>query len=410
MTQQSVWDETSQAQWMASNELIEVVGRALDQQERPAASVELVDLHHRPGAGVSVVLEALPRDGGAPFFLGATTERLEPVPEHVMVLSDGADRRVHLWLHPYDPRLPGLQLAAVPASVEELWGEGSAVVNLETLAYRPLRRAVMRASFADGRHLYLKALHRDAEALRRRHALLLDAGIPAPRPQGEVVHGVVALSEAEGHSLATALSREQESLPTAAELIRMLDALPSSLMSERRRESWSERLPDYADAARIAFPTHAERIDALEHRLSSLLSTCDPGPLEPVHGDLYEANVFVADGRISGVLDVDGAGPGHRVDDLACFLAHLAVLPQLDTRYGRVPSYAASLDDAFCASLRRRGIAVAGLHARAAAVVLTLVAGVHDEGHGDVEAASSWRLHIAEEFAARAALDAANRA
>lgn len=410
MTQQTGWEESHQVQWMSSPEFIHVVMMALEQQQRAATSVTLVDLHHRPGAGVSVVLEATPSGGGEPFFLGATTEGLEPIPEHVMVLSGGERRRVLLWLHPYDPKLPGLALVSMPASVEQVWGDGAPVQTLETLAYRPLRRAVLRATFADGRRLYLKALHRDAEALHRRHALLVEAGIPAPAPVGEPVHGVVALLESEGESLAMALSREGAELPDAADLLAMLDRLPLSLLQERRRESWSERLPDYADAASVAFPALRGRIAELQQKLSAQLAAVDPGPVEPVHGDLYEANIFVKGRRLSGLLDVDGAGPGYRVDDLACLLAHLAVLPQLDQRYADVPRYASLLDEDFVRSLRGRGIASAALHSRVAAVVLTLVAGVHDEGHEDAEQVGAARVGIAESLQRLAATDLLNGA
>lgn len=403
--QQHGWDEEHQVAWMSSSEFMSAVAVALDQQRRPAKDLRLVDLHHRPGAGVSVVLEAQPRGGGDPFFLGATTERVDPVPEHVMSLSDGEPGRVLLWLHPYDPRLPGLALAAVPASVESTWGSGSPVLKLETLAYRPLRRAVLRATFADGRRLYLKALHREAEALHRHHTLLIEAGIPAPAPVGPSVQGVVALLESRGEPLAAALSRQGAEVPDAAALLALLERLPLSLMSERRRESWSERLPAYAHAASVAFPSLRDRIAVLERAISAQLAAADPGPHEPVHGDLYEANLFVTGGRVSGLLDVDGAGPGHRVDDLACLLAHLAVLPQLDRRYRDVPQYAALLDQDFQRYLRGRGIAVAAMHARAAAVVLTLVAGVHDEGHTDREAAAAARLAIAEALQRRAAAE-----
>ncbi|WP_341854822.1 hypothetical protein [Brachybacterium sp. GPGPB12] len=49
-------------------------------------------------------------------------------------------------------------------------------------------------------------------------------------------------------------------------------------------------------------------------------------PHDVVHGDFYEAQVFVQDGRVVGLLDIDTVGPGRRADDLACLLAHLSVL------------------------------------------------------------------------------------
>ncbi len=59
-------------------------------------------------------------------------------------------------------------------------------------------------------------------------------------------------------------------------------------------------------------------------------TTTRVGELVPTHGDCYEANVFF-DGSRATFIDLDTAGPGHRVDALACMLAHLAVLPQLSS-------------------------------------------------------------------------------
>ncbi len=63
----------------------------------------------------------------------------------------------------------------------------------------------------------------------------------------------------------------------------------------------------------------------------------DGGPLVPPHGDFYEGNLLNTDGAVTGLLDVDAVGPGHLVDDLACFVGHVAVLPALHPGYARVP-------------------------------------------------------------------------
>ncbi len=50
----------------------------------------------------------------------------------------------------------------------------------------------------------------------------------------------------------------------------------------------------------------------------------------PTHGDFHEGQLTVSRvGRgwcVSGLLDVDTVGPGHRVDDLACLVAHAIAL------------------------------------------------------------------------------------
>jgi hypothetical protein len=57
-----------------------------------------------------------------------------------------------------------------------------------------------------------------------------------------------------------------------------------------------------------------------------------PPGREATHGDFHEGQLLVAGGAVSGLLDVDTIGPGHRVDDLACLLAHLSTVQRMNTR------------------------------------------------------------------------------
>jgi hypothetical protein len=98
------------------------------------------------------------------------------------------------------------------------------------------------------------------------------------------------------------------------------------------------------------------------------------------------------------VLDVDSLGPGYRIDDLACFIGHLAVLPAVHEGYIHVPQamerYLAAFDKA---------VDPAGLRARSAGVALSLVAGAKTFGQGE-----GWqrdaleRLAIADRLAVEA--------
>lgn len=111
----------------------------------------------------------------------------------------------------------------------------------------------------------------------------------------------------------------------------------------------------------------------------------------PTHGDFYEANVLMRDSRISCLLDVDSLGPGHRVDDLACFLGHLAVLPAVDPRYIHAPAGFDRFARAFAAEVDPDGLRV-----RAASVALSLVAGARDVQRRDWEVQAEHRLRCAE--------------
>ena len=157
-----------------------------------------------------------------------------------------------------------------------------------------------------------------------------------------------------------------------------------------RRASWSENLEFHAATAREQLPHGADRIGSLARAVTQVLEQGRHGPLVPTHGDFYEANIF-ADGATLRFIDTDSVGPGLREDDLACCLAHLAVLPNLDPdTYPRVPEVLAAWQGAF-----EQQVDATDLRARTAGVVLSLVAGA-----GPVHAAQ--RLSIAEHFVATA--------
>ncbi len=60
------------------------------------------------------------------------------------------------------------------------------------------------------------------------------------------------------------------------------------------------------------------------------LAPIGPGH-EATHGDFHEGQVHVLGGRVCGLLDVDTIGPGHRVDDLACLVAHLSTIQRMNS-------------------------------------------------------------------------------
>ncbi|MBX9245107.1 phosphotransferase, partial [Actinotalea ferrariae] len=160
----------------------------------------------------------------------------------------------------------------------------------------------------------------------------------------------------------------------------------------------------HASAAAVAVPARAAEIARLRDALAEVLARTDAGPVVATHGDLHEANLLVDDGALVGLLDVDALGPGHRVDDLACLLAHLSVLPALAPgTYRHVPGalrrWLAAVDDAGAAL----DVDPVALRARAGAVVLSLVAG-STGGGPEAEDGASRRLDVAGTWLAEARL------
>lgn len=337
--------------------------------------------HHRPGGTVAALYRVrCSRPGAeAPLTLhigAATGTEEEPAGPHATrALIAGIS--LQLWLHPHDPVLLSLPWACDGAAVGADVFSAAEPASLRLVAYRPLRRAVVQAHHTAG-DAYLKLLPpADLPLLRRRHRLLEAAGVPAPpllpvAPQRDVA----VLGALPGTSLFHLLAADGASKVGPQTLLEVLESLPHGALALPRKRSWAERAGDYAGAAAAALPARATEIRALAGAVAEAVAGTPAGPLVPVHGDFHEGNLLLSGGTVTGLLDVDALGPGHRVDDLACLIGHLAVLSAANP--GR-PQLADALLD-----YRREfetAVEPAALYARSAGVVLTLVAGAR-AGHG----------------------------
>lgn len=361
-------------------------------------------VHHRPGVGVTVglVVSWFPTGGSGPAVQEYLCLTSAPIDARaagrpgVVALIDGA-HSLHLWRHPADPELPGLEAACRATDAD-----------LDLVAYRPLRRAVVRVrprpGAASGPDVtYRKVVRpRRVEALHTRHALLRSAGLPVPASLGWTPDGVLTLAALEGPSLAQALALDGARGLSPQAFLDLLDSLPDGLLDLPCRPPWAEHAQLYASGAALAIPGEASELQELGAQIAELVAQTDPGPVVPTHGDLYEANLLVTGGTITGLLDLDSAGPGHRVDDLACLLGHALVLPCLaPSIYPLVPAAIERWVVAFDAV-----VDPAALRARAAGVVLSLVAGAvagagdprTDTGRKDAGA----RLALARDWTAAA--------
>lgn len=353
-----------------------VLDAALAGEGLRAASWERHAVHARPGAETSVgfaVRAVSVRGAGiAPreLYLVATTADLPGDAPGIARLTGADGRTVSVWAHPADPALPALGTATTPALLGDLLraaGDAGTVTDLGVVAYRPLRRAVTVAATPVGRR-WAKALRPDVAAgLVHRLDLLRAAGVRVP---ATVAHapGLVVLADATGRPLADHLHAGAAPAPGA--VLDLLDALPVAATALPARRTPADRLDRYADALARALPDAPVRAVAAD--VAAVLADSDPGPVVATHGDLHPANLWW-DGRPGagalGLIDVDTLGPGRRVDDLACLVAHLTVLPTLDPGYHRVPG----LRDAFLAA-SDRVVDPDALRARAAAVLLSLAA------------------------------------
>ncbi len=333
------------------------------------AEIAVRRVHHRPGADTTVSFSV--RQPGA----GERVVLITDADVAGFDVTAATGERLRGWVHPDDPRLPGLARALSPAVLGGWLASevGAAPVTPELLSYRPLRRAVVRAGAA-GRHFYVKLWRPERAAeLVGRHRVLDAAGV-GPRIAAEPEAGVLIVHDADGVTLAQRLADWNaggEPLPEPGEVLRLLDRLPDELLRFRRRAAWSDRADFHGAAAAATLPDQAAEIAALAAHLTHVLASTPEGPPVPTHGDFYEANVLARGSVFTSVIDVDTAGPGRRVDDLACLLGHLAVLPDLSpTHYHRVPEVTYAWASEF-----ERHCPAAELRARTAGVILSLVAG-----------------------------------
>ncbi|MCQ1999386.1 phosphotransferase [Arthrobacter zhaoxinii] len=338
--------------------------------------------HHRPGGAVSALYRVRCRRpaGGGPnpgtdltLHLGATTADGTDAAGPEVAAARIAGLELQLWVHPHDPVLRSLPWATDAAAVARDVFAAAEPVRLSLVAYRPLRRAVLRAEHS-GQAAYLKLLPPALlPGLRRRHRLLEAGSVPAPRllpAPADAARGAAVLSALPGTSLFRLLVDDGAAKVRPETFLELLDALPSAALDLPLRRSWADRAEDYAATAAAALPGEAARIRELARGIREAVDSAPAGPLVPAHGDFHEGNLLLNGGTVTGLLDVDGLGPGRRVDDLACLLGHLAVLaaanpgrPQLDRA---LAGYRRVFEEA---------VDPAALNARAAGVVLTLVSG-----------------------------------
>lgn len=314
--------------------------------------------------------------------LGAAAGRL---PDGVTRLTDGRTE-VGMWRFPFDPDLPGLAAACDPVRMGRLaarLGLGDRV-RLAVRTYRPRRRAVVELTTSTGT-VFVKVLRPDrVEHVHDVHRRA--AGAPVPVPLGWTPDGLLVLSALPGRTLRAALLAGDADV-AADDVVAVLDALPPALATGPVRRTWGQKAGHYADVVAAIEPALARRARAV----AAAVDHREPeGPHVPVHGDFYEAQLMVEAGRVTGLLDIDTAGRGERLDDAACLLAHLDVLALIHPGL-RHPG--AALRTRFERDLDR-----AALARRTAAVVLSLATGPHRVAEPGWRHATGERIALAEHW------------
>ncbi len=190
-----------------------------------------------------------------------------------------------VWRHPNDPALPGLRIAVAPGALRQTLtsiAPGVDADSVDIVTLEPLQRATVRIGDV-GRAVYVKVLPpwrvaTVADAHRRADT----EGLPTPPLlHADVEHGLLVLGELPGRPLAEHLELGRP-------------------------------VPD------------ADQIWDLVERVAAALGT---------HGDLHDRQILVDEsGHVTGLVDLDDAGEGDVLDDLADLIAHVTARRTTHTR------------------------------------------------------------------------------
>ncbi len=379
----------------------EVLAAAIAEYRGELTALAPVNVHVQPSGAVAVRYRAEVHRGDGrrsmEMLVATTADRIPPGATVVAGEHRGQPVEVGVWRWPQDPALPGLDFVRDPArAAAALRDHGlttAPAVRMTVRGYRPGRRAVIE--LRDGQRRWFVKVVRPAaaRALIDRHELL-SAHVPVPPVLLSTDDGVLVLPEAPGTPLRTLIA-DDAALPTPDTLAALLDALPTELSELPRRRT---QLQGASDSSAILRQTTAGRDDLLGmvDEVADRLRTAPPhsAPTVPVHGDFYEGQLLADGGRVTGLLDVDTAGPGERADDWATLIGHLVVAAHT---YPAADRYAQAVLDH--ADRRHDG---ADLRRRVAAVLLGLATGPFRTQHPHWADATATRLELARRWLAQA--------
>jgi aminoglycoside phosphotransferase (APT) family kinase protein len=341
-------------------------------------------VQYRPGSDLVVRYEAQVSWGDRPpvheTLLAATT-RHGPPPGTLPVVADADGRtlEVGVWRWPFDPRLAALaDLVTADSAAARLAELVEPPLSLEVVAYRPTERCVVRVTGSCGTTIYVKVVDpAAATALVERHRRLRAAGLPVPEIiGGDIDAGWVAMAELRGDTLRLRLKAHQPGWPAAEEYLELVDRLRGVALADVTPVT--PRTVDalgHAAMLAVVLPEQQPRLERLRLGLADAAASAAGRVGPTVHGDLYEAQVIVDGGRITGLLDIDDAGAGDPVDDLATVLGHLRYRQQTITERRHrdaVRGYADGLRRGF---VRSGGVDAATLDAVTAGVLVGLATG-----------------------------------
>lgn len=348
---------------------------------------------YRPGrsAVVRYRVVASGRGGRRTFVLCAETRTRPRLPGPLPRDADGRTGLAEpvgrsgpylVWAFPYDPSLPDMADVAWGPAVARRLGAGA--VSVQPLRYRPRRRAVFRYRvLRRGRRgrrwetAFGKVLPRTKAERARRAAGSVPEGSDALRlsmPVGSLGEDAFVFEPARGRSLRDLLLTGG-SLPSPRRMALLPETVAQHVgprLPEVARPSPTEAAGSAASVLGRLVPSWAGEVERVVEAVAAGAKG-RASAATPVHGDLYEAQVFVDEDFSLGLIDLDDLGPGDPAMDAANFCAHLLVLAMsVPAAAGRLAAYRGLVREAF---VQRLGVSPADLAWREALAALLLASG-----------------------------------
>ena len=395
------------AQGLFEREGEHFVGSFLGERGWEMQEVKPVQALYRPGSSciARYRVRALNPEGQEKYLTICAETRLEPrepkAPEIDFEQRYGLAEPVEvrspylLWAFPYDPGLRGLIDAAWgPDAREEIAriAHRPSAVEVQTLRYRPRRRAVLRYKniytrrSRKGREIIYGKVLRSSKADRameiaqvmkeKRRRFGRKSRLELLLPLGRIGNNTLLYDPSPGRTLRDLLFTD-ERLPDPTRIARIshdLDALTAHrTLPEQVKQSSPAEIARFT--AVLLNKLVPEARDEISHVVDATLAGHEVDAVEPrtVHGDLYESQIFVKDDFSLGLIDLDDLGPGDPAMDAANLCAHLLVsaLSTQDAR-SRLLAYRAVVREAFIEELN---ISPRALTWREALILLQLATG-----------------------------------
>ncbi|MCU1528633.1 MAG: hypothetical protein JWP75_2396 [Frondihabitans sp.] len=241
---------------------------------------------------------------------------------------------VRVWAYPSDPALPALATVTYPERVVELLAEAGITAvdpRLTVAAYRPGKRAVIRADCGDASYFLKVVRPSRAEPIAAQHQAFIDQGLPVPRVVAVRPDGLLVLERVRGVPAGTRVIDIAHGSGFVHSLVALCHAVAGVRLTQQAQADALDNAAWHRRSLVASLPDHAARIHRVYDEIDLRRSFWSPDERQVVHGDLHFEQLFVdADdpGMISGLLDIDTAGWGHPARDSGALVAHLVVTAQ----------------------------------------------------------------------------------